>query len=117
MSGASDAQPPGGASDAAQPTAVDVAALDTYAVLGLFINILAVQAWQHLGLRVKPGTDAAVRDDARARVAIDCLRFLVDQVAPTLPAAETRRLRNLVTDLQLNFVRLTGGPPADDAPT
>jgi hypothetical protein len=104
-----------GEPEGAQPAAVDVAALDTYAVIGLFINILAVQAWQHLGLRVKPGTDKAARDDERARVAIDCLRFLVDQVAPTLPANETRRLRNLVTDLQLNFVRLTGEQPAGDA--
>lgn len=106
-----------GETEGAQPAAFDVAALDTYALIGLFINILAAKAWQHLGLRVKPGTDTVVRDDERARLAIDCLRFLIDKMAPKLPLSETRRLRNLVTDLQLNFVRLSGEQSADDATT
>jgi hypothetical protein len=35
----------------------DITSLDTYDLLTLFISVLSAQAWQHLGLRVKPGTD------------------------------------------------------------
>jgi hypothetical protein len=86
--------------------ALDVTALDTYALLGLFIGILSAQAWQHMGLRVKPGTDKIEKDFERARVAIDCILFLVDKLEPHVPDAEKNRLRTLVTDLQMNFVRL-----------
>jgi hypothetical protein len=89
-------------------TGLDVTSLDTYALLGLFINILSAQAWQHMGLRLKPGTDKVVKDFKRASTAINCVAFLVNKLEPEIPENESRQLRNLLTDLQVNFVQLKG---------
>lgn len=86
---------------------LDVTSLDTYALLGLFVNILSIQAWQNMGLRVKPGADEIVKDFERAKTAIDCVSFLLDKLEPHIPEEEKVKLRNLLTDLQLNFVRLS----------
>jgi hypothetical protein len=59
---------------------LDITALDTYALLSLFIGVLSAQAWQHMGLRVKPGTEKIEKDLERARVAIDCVVFLVEKL-------------------------------------
>lgn len=88
------------------PASFDISSLDTYVLLGLFINILSEKAWQHMGLRVKPGTDDVEKDFERAKVAIDCITFLVDKLEPHIQDGEKNRLRNLLTDLQINFVRL-----------
>jgi hypothetical protein len=85
---------------------LDVTTLDTYALLSLFIGILSAQAWQHMGLRVKPGTEKAEKDFERARVAIDCVAFLAEKLESHIPDAEKDRLKSLVADLQINFVRL-----------
>ena len=90
-----------------KPVAVDMTAIDTYVLITLFINILGTQAWQHLGLRVKPGTDEIVKDLKRAKVAIDCIEFLIDKVTPYIPNSEKKRIRKLLADLQINFVRIS----------
>ena len=85
---------------------LDITSLDTYALLGLFINILSSQAWQHMGLRLKPGADKIEKDFKRASVAIDCIGFLVDKLEPEISESERKQLRNLLTDLQINFVQI-----------
>jgi len=85
---------------------LDITTLDTYALLSLFIGILSAQAWQHMGLRVKPGAQEIEKDFERARVAIDCVAFLVEKLESHLPDAEKDKLKSLVADLQINFVRL-----------
>jgi hypothetical protein len=93
--------------DDEKPLTFDIAALDTYVLLSLFINILSSKAWQHLGIRVKPGTETVERDLERAKIAIDCIAFLIDKLDTQLQDSEKKRLRNLLTDLQINFVRIT----------
>jgi hypothetical protein len=88
------------------PPAMDVTSLDTYVLLALFINILASQAWQHMGLRVKPGADTVEQDLERARTAIDCIAFLVEKLAGHVQDSEAKGLRSLLADLQINFVRI-----------
>ena len=88
-----------------KPSTLDITTLDTYVLLGLFINILSNQAWQHMGLRVKPGTDKVEIDFERARLAIDCIASLIEKLEPHIPDAEKNELRNLLADLQINFVR------------
>ncbi len=92
--------------DHEQPSAMDITSLDTYVLLTLFINILASQAWQHMGLRVKPGADTIEQDLERARTAIDCIAFLVEKLAGHLQESEAKGLRTLLADLQINFVRI-----------
>ena len=92
-----------------KPSTFDITELDTYVLLGLFINILSNQAWQHMGLRMKPGTDKEVEKDfERARVAIDCIASLIEKLEPHIPDAEKNVLRSLLADLQINFVRKCG---------
>ncbi len=93
--------------DDEQPLTLDITSLDTYSLLALFANILGAQAWQHMGLRVKPGTDQIERDMERARTAIDCAAFLLNKLEAHVPESEAKRLKNLLTDLQINFVRIT----------
>jgi len=93
--------------DDEQPLTLDITSLDTYSLLALFANILSAQAWQHMGLRVKPGSDQIERDLERARTAIDCVAFLLNKLEAHVPESEGKRLNNLLTDLQINFVRIT----------
>jgi hypothetical protein len=88
------------------PGMVDVASLDTYSLLGLFVGLLAEKAWQTMGLRTKPGTDKIETDFDQARVAIDAVGFLADKLQPRLPDEEKQRLEGLVADLKLNYVKL-----------
>ena len=89
------------------PPILDITALDTYVLLGLFISILSNHAWQHMGLTVKLGTDKVEKDFERARVAIDCLATLIDKLEPHISDAEKNRLRSQLADLQINFLRLS----------
>jgi hypothetical protein len=95
------------AAETRQPEMMDIASLDVYSLLGLFVGILAEKAWQTLGLRTKPGTDKVETDFDQARVAIDTVGFFAEKLQPRLPDEEKRRLEGLVADLKLNYVRLT----------
>ena len=89
-----------------KPVVFDIASLDTYVLLELFINVLSAQAWQHMGLRVRTGTDKIEKDFERARVAIDCIAFLIDKLETHIQESEKNRLRSLLADLQINFAGL-----------
>jgi hypothetical protein len=93
---------------------VDVASLDVYSLLGLFVGLVAEKAWQTLGLRTKPGTDKVETDFDQARVAIDTVGFFLEKLQPRLPDDEKRHLEGLVADLKLNYVRLMKTKPGDE---
>jgi hypothetical protein len=90
-----------------QPEMVDIASLDVYSLLGLFVGLVSEKAWQTLGLRTQPGTDKVETDFNQARVAIDTVAFIVEKLQTRLPDDERRHLEGLVADLKLNYVRLT----------
>jgi hypothetical protein len=94
------------ATEKRQPEMVDIASLDVYSLLGLFVGLLSEKAWQTMGLRTKPGTDKIESDFDQARVAIDAVGFFVEKLQTRLPDDEKRRLEGLVADLKLNYVRL-----------
>jgi hypothetical protein len=89
-----------------KPADLDITSLDAYVLLSMVINILSEQAWQHMGLRVKPGTDKAEKDIQRARVAIDCIVFLSDKVALQFDDMGKKQLQKLIADVQINFARV-----------
>lgn len=89
-----------------KPLVFDIMSLDTYVLLSLFIKILSSQAWQYMGLRIKPGTDKVEKDFERAKIAIDCIAFLIDKLETHIQENEYKRLKNLLSDLQINFVSL-----------
>jgi hypothetical protein len=90
-----------------QPEMVDIASLNVYSLLSLFVGLLAEKAWQTMGLRTKPGTDKVETDFDQARVAIDTVGFFVEKLQSRLPDDQKRQLEGLVADLKLNYVRLT----------
>lgn len=85
--------------------AVDVSTLDLYHLLQFFITILSEKTWRYIGLRVDPLTGEIETDFERAHTAIDCIISLVDKLEPHLTEDEGNRLRNLITDLQINYAR------------
>lgn len=85
--------------------AVDIASIDIYPLLGIFINILSEQAWQFMGLRVRPATQKIEKDMDRARIAIDCVAYMIDKIDSQLTDVEKPKMRGLLTDLQINFIR------------
>jgi hypothetical protein len=87
------------------PQAVDLTALELDQLLGLFIGILSAKAWQYMGIRLAPGKEDAEKDLVKAATAIDCVAFLTEKIAPSLPAEEAGRLRAMVTDLQINYAK------------
>jgi len=84
---------------------VDISALDVYLLLQFFIALLSEKAWRYIGLRVDPRTNEIETDFERAHIAIDCIIVIVDKLEPKLTADEKNRLRNLITDLQINYAR------------
>ena len=84
----------------------DITSLDIYKLLGLFINILSSQAWQYMGLRIRSGSDKVEKDLERAKVAIDSIELLISKIEDHVKEEEKTHLKNLLTDLQINFVRI-----------
>ena len=71
------------------------------------IDILQQGAWIAMGLRTDPVTREVKADMADARELIDCVEFLAERVRGDLDSDTQRDLRNLVRDLQVNFVQQT----------
>jgi hypothetical protein len=88
-----------------RPSSLDLTAVELDDLLGLFIGILSEKAWQYMGLRLAPGKSEVEKDMAKARSAIDCVAFLMDKVALSLSPDDAIKLRAIVTDLQLNYVK------------
>ncbi len=90
-----------------EPASVDISLLDIYQLLELFVMLLGEQAWRYMGLRVDPRTNEAKKDLVKAHVAIDCIIALVDKMEPSLTSNTKERLRNLITNLQINYAQQT----------
>lgn len=88
-----------------EPQPVDLTAFELEQLLGLFVGVLAAKAWQYMGLRLTPGKEEADKDLVKASSAIDCVSFMVERLAPSLPEGEAASLRAVVADLQINFAK------------
>ncbi len=82
---------------------VDIASLDIYQLIEVFIMLLSEKTWRYIGLKVNPATNKLDKDLAKAHVAIDCIISLVNEIEPNIDNAEKEHLRRLITDLQLNY--------------
>jgi len=87
------------------PQAVDLTAFELDQLLGLFIGLLSAKAWQYMGIRLTPGKEDVEKDLVKASTAIDCVAYLTEKVAPSLPEEEAGRLRAMVADLQINYAK------------
>jgi hypothetical protein len=88
-----------------EPQPVDLTAFELDQLLSLFVGILMAKAWQYMGLRLTPGKDEVEKDLVKASVAIDCVSFMVDNMAPSLKEEEIASMRAMLADLQLNYAK------------
>lgn len=85
-------------------------AMDVYGLLQTTIGLLGNGAWAWMGLTHNPFTGKMERDLAQAKIAIDTVAFIADQLDPHLPEEERRELRNTVSMLRINYVQQTQQP-------
>ena len=78
---------------------------DVYATLGFMVGMLAEQSWRFMGIRLAPGKKEPDKDLVQAKVAIDTLAFISDKLHPHITDEERSSLRQLISDLQINFVQ------------
>jgi len=87
-----------------------VEAVDVYGVLRYCIAMLQSHAWQAMGLVPNPLTNKIERNLEQAKVAVDCVGFLVQQLEPKAQPHELPHLRSLLSDLRINFARQKSQP-------
>ncbi len=69
-----------------------------------FISMLSGKAWEYLGLIMNPETKKINQDLKKAKIAIDAVAFLFDQIKDTLTKEDFKRIENLVANLRMNYV-------------
>ena len=79
--------------------------MDVYALLGSFIGVLAMNTWYWMGLLKNPSTGQLDRDLGQAKVAIDTIASLIQQLEGKVDASEWRDLQGLLSDLRINYVQ------------
>ena len=79
--------------------------LDVDQILGFIIGITSSKALQYLGINIDGSTTDV--DLKKANVMIDCTSYLVEKVTPVIDEAEAKNLKNMVSDLQLRYVKLS----------
>jgi hypothetical protein len=83
------------------------AELTVYNLLRMTVGMFAEQAWIHLGLRVDPGTGKTEANLPFAKVAIDTVSFMVEQLQPDLGSQDKRELEAVLANLRINYVQRT----------
>ena len=69
-----------------------------------FISMLTGKAWEHLGLMMNPDTKKTQKDLLKAKIAIDSISFLFNQVKSELVKEDIKRIEDLMANLKLNYV-------------
>jgi len=69
-----------------------------------FISMLSGKAWEYLGLIMNPETKKMNKDLKKAKIAIDTVAFLYDQIKDDLNPEDFKRLENLLANLRMNYV-------------
>lgn len=81
------------------------APLDIVYFVESMIGLLAGEAWKYMGLVVEPATGQLRRDLQKARLAIDCVDALFSNLESFLDEEKKQRIRAVLSDLRINFVR------------
>jgi len=69
-----------------------------------FISMLSGKAWEYLGLIMNPETKEMNKDLKKAKIAIDTVAFLYDQIKDDLNPEDFKRVENLLANLRMNYV-------------
>lgn len=82
---------------------------DVRDLLTEYLLVLRDVSVLRLGLAPNPGTGQMEPDLPQAKIAIDTMVFLAGQIEPFLRPEETLPLKSMLGDLQLAYVRQSGG--------
>jgi hypothetical protein len=69
-----------------------------------FISMLSGKAWEYLGLIMNPETKEMNKDLKKAKITIDTVAFLYDQIKDDLNPEDFKRIENLLANLRMNYV-------------
>src|SRR5665648_1109257 len=69
-----------------------------------FISMLSGKAWEYLGLIMNPETKEINKDFKKAKIAIDTVAFLYDQIKDDLNPEDFKRIESLLANLRMNYV-------------
>ncbi len=69
-----------------------------------FISMLSGKAWEYLGLIMNPESKEINKDFKKAKIAIDSITFLYDQIKDDLNPEDFKRIDNLLANLRMNYV-------------
>ncbi len=86
--------------------------ISVYDVVAIMAEQMASIAWQKLGLHPDPMTQTIAPDLGEAKVAIDIVTYLSEQMESKLDEEDRRELHNLVRNLRLNFVEKSRSLPS-----
>ncbi len=101
----------GGDESASQATgtqAIPLGALAAPELLVWVLSLLAVKAWEGMGLVPNPATNKIQKNLDDARIAIDAYGAILDVVRARLENGPRRETETLLTTLRLNFVEKSG---------
>ncbi|MCJ7788952.1 MAG: DUF1844 domain-containing protein [Candidatus Atribacteria bacterium] len=69
-----------------------------------FIGMLSGKSWEYLGLIMNPETKKANKDLKKAKITIDTIAFLYDQIKDDLNKEDYNRIESLLANLRMNYV-------------
>jgi hypothetical protein len=69
-----------------------------------FMSMLSGKAWEYLGLIMNPETKEINKDFRKAKITIDTVAFLYDQIKNDLNHEDFKRIENLLANLRMNYV-------------
>ncbi len=69
-----------------------------------FISMLSGKAWEYLGLIMNQETKEINKDLKKAKIVIDTIAFLFDQIKDALNKEDFNRIENLLANLRMNYV-------------
>lgn len=69
-----------------------------------FISLLSGKAWEYLGLIMNPETKQLNKDLKKAKISIDTIAFLFEQIKDSLSREDLNRIEALLANLRMNYV-------------
>ena len=98
-----------GSAEAGASQAVPLAALTTSDLVHSFLSLLALKAWEGMGLVPNAVTGKTQKNLDDARLAIDAYAAVFEILRSHIDEGPRRDMENLLTTLRLNFVDKSAG--------
>jgi len=70
-----------------------------------FISLLSGKSWEYLGLIMNPETKKINQDFKNAKISIDTIAYLFDQIKGNINKEDFNRIENLLANLRMNYIQ------------